>query len=150
MAAQARILVVDDDPRTVMTIERALRRQSYEVTVASDGREGLRKARRERPDLVILDATVPRMSGYEVCYRLKIDPDTAHIPVLMLTVEGRNDKDTRYEMYQLAKRLEKRLQGFEIGTVDFLAKPIKATDLVRQVGASIRRASERPIIEFRD
>ncbi len=147
MGAKARVLVVDNNRRTVIIIKHALKKQGCEVLTAFDGKEGLRKAREEKPDLVILDVMVPRMNGYEVCYRLKTDPDTAHIAVLMLTAEGEIDNDARH---QFTDRLENQLQGLEIGTVDFLTKPIKARDLLRQVKTSLYRLSQRPVVEFRD
>jgi len=132
MDAKARILVVDDDHPTAMIIERVLRKQGYQVSTAFDGREGLRMARENKPDLIILDLMMPKMDGYEVCSRLKNDTDTAGIAVLMLTAKGGIEGDVRRKF---ANRLEDRLRGFEAGALDFLTKPIKARDLVKRVKA---------------
>jgi DNA-binding response OmpR family regulator len=132
MEAKVRILVVDDDHPTAMIIERVLRKQGYQVSTAFDGREGLKRAREEKPALVILDLMMPKMDGYEVCSRLKNDTDTAGIAVLMLTAKGGIDGDVQRKF---GNRLEDRLRGFEAGALDFLTKPIKARDLVKRVKA---------------
>ena len=132
MSSQARILIVDDDRPTVMIIERVLKRHGYQVFTAFDGEDGLRRAQEEKPDIVILDLMMPKMDGYEVCYRLKNDPDTADIAVLMLTAKGGIDENTKKKP---TGRLEDRSRGFEVGAADFLTKPIKAKDLVKRVKA---------------
>jgi DNA-binding response OmpR family regulator len=132
MGPTARILVVDDDRPTVMIIERLLKKDGYDVCTAFDGKEGLQRAQAEKPDLIILDLMMPKMDGYEVCYRLKNDPDTADIAVLMLTAKGGIENSNGQKF---AARLEDRLRGFEVGAVDFLIKPIKAKDLAKRVKA---------------
>ena len=134
--AQPKILVVDDSRPIVTLIQGVLRRDGYDVHVAYDGREGLQKARELKPDLMILDIMMPEMNGYEVCLRLKKDPDTRDIAVLMLTAKGGVDEDVS-KSHQMATRVKDRMLGFEVGAVDFLTKPVKAKDLAKRVKALI-------------
>lgn len=133
MDSKGRILIVDDDRPTVMIIERVLKKHGYDVSTAFDGKEGLRRAREEKPHLIISDVMMPEMDGYEVCYRLTSDPDTAHVAVLMLTAKG--GLDGKEAERKFSGHLEDRVRGFEVGAVDSLTKPIKAKDLVRRVKA---------------
>ena len=132
MSGRQRILVVDDNVSVVHAVQGVLTRQGYEVHAAFDGEEGLRAARALQPDLVILDVIMPQLDGYEVCHRLQSDPDTAAIPVLMLTVKGQVDvpSDSR-ATYNT--RLQERLAGFEVGALEFMSKPVQATELVARV-----------------
>lgn len=132
--ARARILVVDDDRPTVMIIEAVLKKEGYEVHTAANGKAGLDKARELKPQLMILDVMMPEMNGYEVCYRLKKDPDTADIAILMLTAKGDVEGDARAS-WQFAGRVQDRLRGFDMGATEFLTKPVKAKDLVQKVRA---------------
>jgi len=112
------VLVVDDDP----VIQRLLRvnfeMEGYDVIVAGDGVDGLERARAEHPDIVVLDIMMPRMSGLDVAKALKADPDTASIPVLLLS----------------AKAQEADLQaGDESGADGYLTKPFDPLQLLQRV-----------------
>jgi CheY-like chemotaxis protein len=134
MNSKARILVVDDNHSLVRVIEGVLQRQGYEVITAFDGLEGFEKAKKERPALIILDIVMPKMDGYEVCRHLQRNPDTASIPVLMLTVKGQVDEVTNPEdQRDYYARLRERLAGFDAGALEFLSKPVTAKELVKQV-----------------
>jgi CheY-like chemotaxis protein len=109
-----RILCVDDDRPTVTIISSILKKEGYEVEVALDGNEGLKKARAIKPDLIIMDIMMPGMDGYQVTQRLKADPDTAKIGVIMLTARGGVDENTK-EAWQLATRVQDRNRGFDVG-----------------------------------
>jgi len=85
MERKVKILLVDDDPDFVVATRVVLESNPYEVIVAYDGDEGLKKAREERPDLIILDVIMPMKDGFMVCQQLKKDPQLSSIPVLMLT-----------------------------------------------------------------
>jgi len=82
---QKKILVVDDEPNITMVMQEQLELQGYSVIVASDGTEGLEKAKKEKPDLIILDVMLPKMNGYEVCGLLKQDEKYASIPIILFT-----------------------------------------------------------------
>jgi len=119
----ARILVVDDLVPNVRLLEAKLAREYFEVLTASSGVEALAIARRERPDIVLLDVMMPEMDGFEVCRQLKADPETAHIPVVMVT--ALNDAVDR-------------VQGLEAGADDFLSKPINDVALLARVRSLLR------------
>src|SRR5258706_12523430 len=103
-----KILVADDDLSALKMTTLILQRQGYEVVVARDGAEALELIAASPPDLIILDVMMPRISGYEVCQRLRADPTTADIPIIMFTAKSLTaDKVT----------------GFEVGAEDYLTKP---------------------------
>jgi CheY-like chemotaxis protein len=86
-----RILVVDDDPRLLHVVAMYLSIEGYDVDTASNGEEGLRRVEAQRPDLVILDVMMPGIDGLEACRRIKSDPETRHIPVVLFTALSRTD-----------------------------------------------------------
>jgi two-component system cell cycle response regulator len=129
----ARILVVDDIEANVRLLEAKLSAEYYEVLSASDGPTALAMAASERPDIVLLDVMMPGMDGFAVCRRLKDDPDTRHIPVVLLTaLDGRAD----------------RVTGLEAGADEFLTKPIDDVLLFARVRSLTRLKSV--IDELRD
>jgi DNA-binding response OmpR family regulator len=83
----SKILVVDDSPSTVDIAKMLLKRRNYEVVTAEDGEQGLKKAREENPDLIILDIGLPKMEGHEVCRLLKSDEKYKKIPIIIFTVK---------------------------------------------------------------
>ena len=103
-----RVLVCDDEPYIVESVSYVVRKAGYEVLVAEDGEEALRAAREERPDLVFLDIMMPRLSGYEVCRRLKQDPATRDIYIVMLTARGQQEDEQK---------------ALELGADEFMTKP---------------------------
>ena len=130
------ILLVDDEPDVVDLVRHNLRRAGFHVLVAMTGWDGLRMARSERPDIVVLDLMLPEMDGFEVCRQLKADSETAHIPVLMLTAKAEE---------------EDRFAGFELGADDYVTKPFSPRELVYRVNALMRRvrgATPQDILEF--
>lgn len=121
---QGTLLVVDDEPDVVDLVRYRLNGAGFEVLTADNGLEALRLAREHRPELIVLDLMLPEMTGEEVCRRLKQEPDTTGIPVLMLTAKaGPNE----------------RIAGLEIGADDYLAKPFSPRELVLRVQAVLRR-----------
>ncbi|AWI54931.1 two-component system response regulator [Aquabacterium olei] len=108
IAPLATVLVVDDAPANLSLLAGLLNRL-YRVKLAASGAKALEIARRDRPDLILLDVMMPEMDGYEVCRRLKADPATAGIPVLFLTAMSQVEDETR---------------GFEVGAADFIHKPV--------------------------
>lgn len=136
MDSKIRILVIDDNRSIVRVVQALLQKEGFEVLTAFDGIEGLQKAQEENPDLVILDIVMPRMDGYEVAQLLQDDPDTAAIPILMLTVKGQID-DPSIDARTLASRIQEQMDGYEAGAVEFLSKPIKAKALLDRVKAML-------------
>src|SRR5436309_9896133 len=116
----ARILIADDHPQGVELLDAYLADTGFEIETAYDGEEALCKVRDWRPDLVLLDIMMPKISGFEVCKRLKADPATRGIAVLMITAL---DQPSDVE------------RAVDAGTDDFLTKPINQTDLRRRVRA---------------
>lgn len=112
------VLVVDDDPVNLQVISESLGEQPFEVAYAMDGETALEQIARELPDLVILDALMPGMSGFAICERLKADPATRDIPVLFMTALA-DVKD--------------RLRGFSLGAADYLTKPFEQQELLARV-----------------
>src|SRR5436309_11487917 len=116
----ARILIADDHPQGVELLDAYLADTGFEVETAYDGEETLRKVQDWRPDLVLLDIMMPKLSGFEVCKRIKADPATRGVAVLMITaLDQPSDVD----------------RAVDAGTDDFLTKPINQTDLLRRVRA---------------
>ncbi len=122
----ARILVVDDEPPIVDVLVYNLERANYEVLVARDGVEALAVARRERPDLIVLDLMLPELDGLEVCRALRRECD---VPIIMLTA-----RDTEVD----------RVVGLELGADDYVAKPFSVRELVARVRSVLRRAGPGP------
>jgi len=134
MRSKPRILVVDDDRSLVRLAERVLQDEDFDVLTAFDGREGLERAREEKPDLIILDIVMPKMDGYEVCRHLQRDPNTACIPVIFFSVKGEVDEIGKPPVIAL----KEQTKAFHAGALDFLIKPVTAEELVNRTKALLR------------
>jgi two-component system cell cycle response regulator len=119
----ARILVVDDVPANVRLLQARLQAEYFDVRTATNGKEALEAAWKERLDLVLLDVMMPDMTGFEVCAALKADVRTAHVPVIMVTA---------------LDQAQDRVKGLESGADDFLTKPLNDVALVTRVKSLIR------------
>ncbi len=128
---QPRILVVDDVPQNVRLLEAVLTSHGYSVTSASSGPEALEKVTAEQPDLVLLDIQMPGMNGYEVCRRLRADPATQFLPVVMIT-----SSDT-----------EVRVNALEADADDFITKPFDQQELLARVRSLVRIKQYHDTIE---
>lgn len=113
-----RILIADDEPSIVISVEFLLKREGFEVSVARDGEEALERIRTDRPDLVVLDVMMPKLNGFEVCETVRADPELADVRILMLTAKGR-DAEMR--------------KGLDLGADAYIAKPFSTRDLVERV-----------------
>jgi len=122
MPQMTRLLVVDDLPQNRRLLEAMLSPHGYTVTLANSGAEGLEKVRNEHPDLVLLDILMPDMTGYDVCRRLREDPATRLLPVVMLTSSGDQDK----------------VDAIEAGADDFIARPLNPQELLSRVRSLLR------------
>lgn len=131
----ARILVVDDQAANVRLLEARLQAEYFDVCTASDGFEAIEVARNQQPDLILLDVMMPRMDGYETCAKLKADPSTRHIPVVMVTA--------------LDQR-EDRIRGLESGADDFLTKPIDDVALFARVRSLLRLKTLLDELRYRE
>ena len=116
------VLVVDDEEQNRSLLRDPLEARGYEIVEAENGLQALQKVAERPPDVILLDLMMPRMDGFEVCRRLKKDPQTAHIPILIVTA--------------LSERRE-RLMGIEAGANDFLNKPIDIQDVILRVGNAV-------------
>src|SRR5690606_38008214 len=119
----ARILVVDDVPANLKLLEARLLAEYYDVVTARSGPDAIEICEVSRVDVVLLDVMMPGMDGFEVCRRLKADPSTTHIPVIMITA-----------LDQPADRV----RGLEAGADDFLTKPVKDLQLLTRVKSLAR------------
>ena len=122
--SKARILVVDDETAIVEMLTMRLEANNYQVISALDGREGLNKARSEKPDLIILDLMLPKLEGYKVCQMLKFDEKYRQIPVILFTAR--------------AQELDIKL-GEEVGADAYIVKPFEPDILLDKVAELLSR-----------
>ena len=113
-----KVLIADDEQNIVISLEFLMKREGYQVEVANDGEEAVRRIRASRPDLVVLDVMMPKKSGFEVCQEIRSDPEMAGVRILMLTAKGR---DT-----EVAK-------GLALGADAYMTKPFSTRELVDKV-----------------
>lgn len=149
MASAYRILAIDDDPLTIHIVQRVLTKHGYEVETAVNGQDGLEKARLLRPDLIILDIMMPGLDGFQVCRRLRADPQTARITILMLTTRGAIDRPATGPL-DFAQRVRDQLYSYQAGATDFLSKPVKAAVLVERVRSLIWSGQQQTQISVGD
>lgn len=123
-ARRGRILVAEDEPINRSLFQRVLKAQGHEVLLAEDGQQALEMACADQPDVILLDVMMPKLNGIEVCRRLKADPATAPIPILMIT--GSDERAVRIE-------------GVAAGADDFLTKPVDHEELVLRVRNAVIR-----------
>lgn len=121
----AKVLVVDDEPNIREVVELYLRRDGHDVVTAADGEEALKVFRNERPDLVVLDLMLPKVSGTEVCRRM--GSEGRRVPMIMLTARSEE---------------EDRIIGLGLGADDYVTKPFSPRELAARVEAVLRRTSE--------
>jgi two-component system alkaline phosphatase synthesis response regulator PhoP len=123
-AAKQKILIVDDEPDILELVEYNLKKEGYQVYVASNGQDGISVARKVHPDLIILDIMMPKMDGIEACRLMRSIPEFKNTFMVFLTA--------RSEEYS-------EIAGFNVGADDYIAKPIKPRALVSRINAILRR-----------
>jgi two-component system alkaline phosphatase synthesis response regulator PhoP len=115
---KGKILVVDDEVYILHILDFSLGAEGFDVITANNGELAVEKAIQEKPDLIVLDIMMPVLDGYETCRRLKREPETKHIPIILLTAKGRE--------------ADKRL-GFEVGAIDYIVKPFSPNRLIGRI-----------------
>ena len=120
-----KILIIDDDLDTLRLVGLMLQKQGYRIAAANNGKQGLLKVQEEIPDLILLDVMMPQMDGYEVARRLRQNPETASIPILMFTAKA---------------MLDDKVTGFEAGADDYLTKPTHPAELQAHVKSLLSRS----------
>ncbi len=113
-----RILIVDDEPNIVISLEYLMKKEGFQVAVATDGEAALQQASAFAPDLILLDIMMPKKSGFEVCQALRADPALTAVKIIMLTAKGRET--------EVAK-------GLALGADAYITKPFSTKDLVAQI-----------------
>ncbi len=124
-----KILVIEDEKDVVELLRHYLEKENFALKETGDGFSGLKKARAENFDLVILDIMLPEMDGLEVCKELRSDPKTASLPIIMLTARGEETD---------------KIVGLELGADDYVTKPFSPKELVARVKALLRRLERKP------
>lgn len=119
------VLVVDDEPNIVLSLEFLMEQAGHEVRIARNGEQALAAIRADKPDLILLDIMMPEPDGFSVCKSVRGDPALKDIPIIMLTAKGREAE---------------REQGLAAGATDFITKPFSNRDVVERVGALLMRA----------
>ena len=119
-----KILVIEDEPDILEVLDYNLRREGYVVSTSRDGAQGLELAARENPDLILLDLMLPGMDGVEVCRRLRQDPVTRDLPIIMVTAKGEESD---------------RILGLGVGADDYIVKPFSPREVIARVQAVLRR-----------
>ena len=123
---RARVLVVDDEPDLIHILEFGLKAAGYQVDVAADGQEGLKKARETKPDIILLDLMLPKLDGYKVCRLLKFDERYRQIPIIILSARTQEGDQT------LAK---------EMGANRFVTKPYEFGEILAHIEALLKASS---------
>jgi DNA-binding response OmpR family regulator len=119
-----RVLIVEDEPNIVLSLEFLLQREGYETTTAVDGEDALALMRRVRPDVVLLDIMLPRRNGYEVCQAIKADAELRAIPIIIVSAKGQE--------VEIQK-------GLELGAAAYVTKPFGNAEILEAVRAVLPR-----------
>ena len=121
---QPYVLVMEDEDALATLLSYNLEKEGYRVVVASDGEEGMLQIEERLPDLVLLDWMLPKLSGIEVCRRIRGKPETRNMPIIMLTARGEESD---------------RIRGLDTGADDYLTKPFSMSELIARIRAVLRR-----------
>ncbi|MBW1717222.1 MAG: response regulator [Deltaproteobacteria bacterium] len=130
MTTQAKILIIDDDAVFIKATQAVLESKNYQVSSALDGDEGLKKAKQDKPDLIILDIVMPAKDGFAACEQLKSDPELERVPVLIMTSFSEKGKETNIPTSA----------GFNLEAEDYAEKPLSPEELLRRVEKLLKRS----------
>lgn len=122
-----KVLLVDDESGLLRAMSYVLEREGYEVVTATNGLQGLIKAQKEHPDVIVLDVMLPGIDGFEVCSRLRADRQTRNIPVIMLSAKGQ-DSD--------------RMTGLRVGAAAYLTKPVNNSTLLSKISSLLSDSAD--------
>ena len=128
-APPARVLIVDDEPNILLSLQFLMKKAGYAVRTATDGEQALAEIARERPDIVLLDVMMPKLDGFSVCQRIKAAPEWREVRVIMLTARGRDVE---------------REKGRTLGADDYITKPFATKDAMDRVAAALARPAAAP------
>jgi len=126
--SKGKILVVDDEVYIVHILDFSLRMEGYEVITALDGEQALERVKSDHPDLIVLAIMMPKLDGYDACRKLRADPQTADVPIILLSAKGRN--------------VDQRM-GYDAGATDYITKPFSPRKLVEKIN-TILQATKLP------
>ena len=113
-----KVLIIEDDPAISRLVDYSLKHEGYDTATASNGLDGIRKAKYETPDLIILDVMLPGMDGFEICHRLRTEKETEKLPILMFSAK--------------AQEID-RTTGIKVGADDYLPKPADPEEILKRV-----------------
>lgn len=125
MVENATLLIVDDEPNILLSLQFVMKKAGYEVRTAKDGEEALAEIARAKPDLVLLDVMMPKLDGFSVCQRIRATAEWKDVRVIMLTARGRDVE---------------REKGLSLGADDYITKPFSTKDATDRVAAVLARA----------
>jgi DNA-binding response OmpR family regulator len=123
-----KILIADDEPNIVVSLEFLMKQRGYDIRVVNDGAEALKAVAEFRPDLILLDVMMPRVSGYDVCQKVRENPDWQGIKIIMLSAKGRDIEVSK---------------GMAVGADAYVTKPFSTRDVVAQI-KQLLAGAERP------
>ena len=126
MTNRASILVVDDEPNILLSLQFLMKKAGYDVRTAKDGEEALTEIARAKPDLVLLDVMMPKLDGFTVCQRIKTTPEWQDVHIIMLTARGRDIE---------------RDKGLALGADDYITKPFSTRDAIDRVAAVLGKTA---------
>jgi DNA-binding response OmpR family regulator len=129
MSEPARILIVDDEPNILLSLQFLMKKAGYDVRTAKDGEQALAEIAREKPHLVLLDVMMPKLDGFSVCERIRANREWQDVRVIMLTARGRDVE---------------REKGLSLGADDYITKPFSTKDAIDRVAALLAKAATEP------
>jgi DNA-binding response OmpR family regulator len=125
MSKPASVLIVDDEPNIVLSLQFLMKKTGYEVRTAKDGEEAMAEITRAAPDLVLLDVMMPKIDGFSICRQIRANPEWKDVRIIMLTARGRDVE---------------REKGLALGADDYITKPFSTKDAIARVEAVLGRS----------